>query len=194
MGSGVTNVLLCGTGGQGILLASEILGSAAMLSGLDVKKSEVHGMAQRGGSVVSHVRFGSRVHSPLVEEGTADLVLAMEKLEALRWAHFLAREGKALVCDLEIMPLTVNTGAAEYPDVYAALDSMGVDWKPVRALEEASALGDLRVVNTVMMGAASFFLPLEEDRWLQALKNRLPARALEVNLRAFARGRELAGA
>lgn len=188
----VTNVLLCGTGGQGILLASEILSGAAMLSGMDVKKSEVHGMAQRGGSVVSHVRFGPRVHSPLVEEGTADLVLALEKLEALRWAHFLGPDGRVLVCDLEIMPLTVNAGAAEYPDVYPALDAMGVRWMSLKAMEEASAMGDLRVVNTLMVGAASAFLPLCEECWVQALKNRLPAKAFDINLKAFRRGKELA--
>jgi indolepyruvate ferredoxin oxidoreductase beta subunit len=192
MAGEVTNVLLCGTGGQGILLASEILSGAAMLSGLDVRKSEVHGMAQRGGSVTSHVRFGEKVHSPLVEEGTAHLVLALEKLEALRWAHFLRKDGQALVCDLEIIPLTVNAGAGEYPDVFPALDAMGIRWKSVKAMEEASALGDLRVVNTLMVGAASVFLPLCEDCWIQALKNRLPSRAIDVNLKAFARGKELA--
>jgi indolepyruvate ferredoxin oxidoreductase, beta subunit len=188
----VTNVLLCGTGGQGILLASEILSGAAMLSGLDVKKSEVHGMSQRGGSVVSHVRFGPRVHSPVVEEGTAHLVLALEKLEALRWAHFLRRDGQVLVCDLEIMPLTVNAGLAEYPDVYPALDAMGIRWKSLKAMDEAAAMGDLRVVNTLLMGAASSFLPLCEDCWVKALTNRLPSKALEINLKAFRRGRELA--
>jgi indolepyruvate ferredoxin oxidoreductase beta subunit len=163
-----------------------------MLSGQDVKKSEVHGMAQRGGSVVSSVRFGPKVASPLIEEGTAHLVLALEKLEALRWAHFLSKDGQILVCDLEIMPLPVNSGTAEYPDVYPALDAMGVRWKSIKAVEEASALGDLRVVNTIMTGAASAFLPLCGDCWVQALKNRLPAKALDINLRAFERGRELA--
>lgn len=104
MQSETTSILICGTGGQGILLASEIISTAAMLSGMDVRKSEIHGMAQRGGSVVSQVRFGKTVHSPMIEDGAADLLVSMEKLEALRWSHFLSPAGRALVCDLEIAP------------------------------------------------------------------------------------------
>jgi indolepyruvate ferredoxin oxidoreductase beta subunit len=106
------NILICGTGGQGILLASEIISAAAMHSGLDVRKSEVHGMAQRGGSVVSQVRFGKTVFSPIIEEGTADLLISMEKLEALRWSHFLSPEGHALICNLEIEPSSVGAPAS----------------------------------------------------------------------------------
>lgn len=190
----MTNVLLCGTGGQGILLASEILGGAALIAGRDVKKSEVHGMAQRGGSVVSHVRYGTRVHSPLVEEGTAHLLVSMEKLEALRWSHFLAPGGKALVCDLEIVPLTVSTGQAEYPDVWSGLEARGVDFLRVGAVEEASRIGDRRVLNTVMAGAASVFLDIPHEAWLEAIRRRLPEKAHAANLEAFARGREIAGA
>jgi indolepyruvate ferredoxin oxidoreductase, beta subunit len=190
---GVTNVLICGTGGQGILLASEIISGAALLAGRDVKKSEVHGMAQRGGSVSSHVRFGEKVWSPLIEEGTAHVLLALEKLESLRWTPYLSRTGHALICDLEIMPLTVNTGQASYPDVRAELDRLGVDYRMIAAFDEASALGDLRVVNSIMVGAASLHLDLPADVWRRAMEERLPARALEVNLAAFERGRVLAG-
>ena len=108
----VTNVIICGTGGQGILLASEVLCAAARHAGNDVKKSEVHGMAQRGGSVSSHVRFGEEIFSPLVEKGCADLILAMEKMEALRWTPYLGPRGRIVACDLKITPMTVNTGSA----------------------------------------------------------------------------------
>jgi len=158
-----------------------------------VKKSEVHGMAQRGGSVTSHVRFGGKVWSPLIEEGCADLLLAMEKLEALRWSHFLKKTGKALICDLEILPMTVSTGQAQYPDVEKGLRERGVDFVMIPATQEAFALGDSRVINTILTGAASAYLTLGTDVWMEALRRRVPPKALEVNVRAFERGRQLAG-
>jgi indolepyruvate ferredoxin oxidoreductase beta subunit len=186
------NVILCGTGGQGILLASEVLSAAAMNAGMDVKKSEVHGMAQRGGSVSSHVRFGTKVYSPLVEKGTADLVLAMEKMEGLRWAPYLSPEGRLLVSNLEINPMTVNTGQAEYPDVLAQMEKLGIPFNMIPALEIAEELGNLRVVNVVLIGAASSMLDgIAEEFWRQALEDLVPAKALEVNIQAFARGRML---
>lgn len=189
-----TSVLICGTGGQGILLASEIVSAAAMLSGMDVRKSEVHGMAQRGGSVVSQVRFGKSVYSPIIEEGTAGLMIALEKLEALRWSHFLSESGTALVCDLVIEPSSVSTGQAAYPDVEAGLSARGVKYLSIDAFGEAGRLGDLRVVNTLMVGAASVHLDLPDACWADAMRGLLPEKALEVNTRAFRRGRELAGA
>jgi len=189
-----TNVLICGTGGQGILLASEIVSAAAMLSGMDVRKSEVHGMAQRGGSVVSQVRFGKSVYSPIIEEGTADLMIALEKLEALRWSHFLSDSGTALICDLVIEPSSVSTGQASYPDVEAGLSDRGVRSLSIDALGEAGRMGDLRVVNTLMVGAASVCLGLPEACWADAMRELLPEKALEINTRAFLRGRTLAGA
>ncbi len=186
------NILICGTGGQGILLASEIISAAAMHSGLDVRKSEVHGMAQRGGSVVSQVRFGKTVFSPIIEEGTADLLISMEKLEALRWSHFLSPLGHALICNLEIEPSSVSTGQAAYPDVTAGLDALGIGYLMIDAFSEAEALGDLRVVNTIMVGAASKRLGLPEESWLEALRDLIPEKARDVNARAFERGRTLA--
>lgn len=187
----VTNVIICGTGGQGILLASEILCSAAMFAGNDVKKSEVHGMAQRGGSVSSHVRFGEKVYSPLVEKGTADLILSMEKMEGLRWAPFLAPKGILLSCDLEIMPMTVNTGDAEYPDVIELMKEQSISCRWIPAFEIAEELGNLRVVNVVLIGAVSPYLPIEEEYWNKAIEKRVPPKALDVNLKAFRKGRDL---
>ncbi|NLP05389.1 indolepyruvate oxidoreductase subunit beta [Candidatus Fermentibacteria bacterium] len=185
------NILLCGTGGQGILFASEVICGAALLAGFDVKKSEVHGMAQRGGSVSSHVRYGRKVWSPMIEAGRAHLVLALEKLEALRWAHFLRGDGMLLACDLEIMPLSVNTGQAEYPDVSAGLEAMGVPFRFLGAVEEAAGLGDPRVANTVMVGAAARWLGLPPGTLEESLRMRLPAKALAVNEAALQRGMQL---
>ena len=191
MAERVTNVLICGTGGQGILTASEVLSSAAQADGHDVKKSEVHGMAQRGGSVTSHVRFGEKVYSPLIEEGSADIVLAMEKLEAARWLHFLGPKGKLLVCDLEINPLTVNIGQAEYPDVDSLLEESGTPCTLIPAFDVAEKLGNMKVVNTVMLGALSGLLEISGKAWSDALEQRMPAKALEVNRKAFEEGSSL---
>ncbi len=187
----VTNVIICGTGGQGILLASEVLCAAARLAGNDVKKSEVHGMSQRGGSVSSHVRFGEKIYSPLVEKGCADLILAMEKMEGLRWSPYLAPQGKLVSCDLEINPMTVNTGFAEYPDVDDIMKSENLPVSIVPAFTIAEELGNMRVVNVVLIGAVSPYLPIDEEHWRKALEERVPPKALEVNLEAFKRGREL---
>lgn len=185
------NVIICGTGGQGILLASEVLCSAAMLQGYDVKKSEVHGMAQRGGSVSSHVRFGRKVHSPLVEKGAADMILAMEKMEGLRWAPYLAPKGRMVACDLRINPMTVQTGQSEYPDVEALIAEQGIPCRTIPALEAAEELGNLKVVNIVLLGAIAPHLPIDGENWTRAIEERVPAKALEVNLKAFAKGGSL---
>ncbi len=190
--SKVKNVIICGTGGQGILMASEVLCSAAWLSGFDVKKSEVHGMAQRGGSVSSHVRFGDRVNSVLVEKGAADLVLSLEKMEGLRWATYLSPEGKMITCDLVIEPMTVNTGSAVYPDVEKIIDDMGIPNLMIPVIDIAKELGNIRVVNIILLGAASRHLPeIPEDNWFKAIEERVPPKALEVNLEAFRRGKAL---
>ncbi|MBN1434988.1 indolepyruvate oxidoreductase subunit beta [Candidatus Fermentibacterales bacterium] len=186
----VTNVLICGTGGQGILLASEVLSGAARASGMDIKKSEVHGMAQRGGSVTSHVRFGSRVFSPLIEEGTADVVLGMEQMEGLRWLHYMRVDGTLLIPDIRINPVTVNIGAARYPDVEAGLASRNAPYRVIPALAIARELGNTRVVNLVMLGAASTLMPMiGEQSWMTAIERRVPAKALGVNMEAFERGK-----
>ncbi|MBN2586545.1 MAG: indolepyruvate oxidoreductase subunit beta [Candidatus Fermentibacteraceae bacterium] len=189
----VTNVIICGTGGQGILLASEILCSAARSAGNDVKKSEVHGMAQRGGSVSSHVRFGDKIYSPLVEKGCADLILAMEKMEGLRWASYLAPSGRLVACDLRINPMTVNTGLAEYPDIDAIMIEKKLPVSLVPAVEIAGELGNMKVVNVVLIGAVSTHLPIGLEHWHNAVRERVPSKFLEINLEAFRRGRELFG-
>ncbi len=190
--SKVKNVIICGTGGQGILMASEVLCSAAWRSGFDVKKSEVHGMAQRGGSVSSHVRFGDKVNSVLVEKGAADVVLALEKMEGLRWANYLSPEGKLITCDLVIEPMTVNTGSAVYPDVEKIINDMEIPNLMIPVMEIAKELGNLRVINIILLGAASkHLLEIPEKNWFEAIEERVPPRALEVNLEAFRRGKAL---
>jgi len=190
--SKVKNIIICGTGGQGILMASEVLCSAAWRSGFDVKKSEVHGMAQRGGSVSSHVRFGEKVNSVLVEKGAADLVLALEKMEGLRWASYLSSTGKLITCDLVIEPMTVNTGSAVYPDVEKIIDDIKIPNLMIPVIDIAKELGNIRVVNIILLGAASKHLPeIPEENWFKAIEERVPPKALEVNLEAFNRGKVL---
>ena len=186
------NVFLAGVGGQGTLLASEVLGEAFLIGGFDVKKSEVHGMAQRGGAVTTHLRFGPRVFSPLIEQGTADLLVAFEKMEALRFAHFLRPGGAAVVNAQEIMPPSVATGRERYPErIEERLAEVTPNLYLVDALAAALALREVRAVNMVMVGAASCLLPLRETCYLEALRARLPERIVEVNAKAFRAGRAL---
>jgi indolepyruvate ferredoxin oxidoreductase, beta subunit len=186
------NVFLAGVGGQGILLASEVLCEAFLLSGYDVKKSEVHGMAQRGGAVTTHLRFGKKVYSPLIEPGTADLLVAFEKMEALRFAHYLSAGGAALVNAQEILPPSVSTGKEHYPSrIEERLREFTPNLFVVDALAAALSLHEVRAVNIVMVGAASHFLPLAEEVYVEALRATLPAKIVEVNVRAFRSGRGL---
>jgi len=187
----IVNVIICGTGGQGILLTSEVLCAAAKYSGYDVKKSEVHGMSQRGGSVSSHVRFGEKIYSPLVEKGDADLILALEKMEGLRWTPFLSPEGKLIACDLKITPMTVNTGHAVYPDIDKMLEENEIPYQLVKAYEKAIELGNVRVMNVVLIGAIASSLPIKQGVWIKAITERVPPKALEVNLKAFEEGKKL---
>jgi len=190
--SGCGNVFLAGVGGQGILLASEVLGEAFLSSGYDVKKSEVHGMAQRGGAVTTHLRFGPKVYSPLIEPGAADLLIAFEKLEALRFLHYLKPDGVAVVNAQEIPPAPVSSGRERYPDgIEGRLREVTSQVHVVDTLGAALALHEVRTVNMVMTGAASHFLPLTEEAYVEALKVRLPARFVDVNVRAFRAGRAL---
>ncbi len=186
------NVFLAGVGGQGILLASEVLCEAFLASGYDVKKSEVHGMAQRGGAVTTHLRYGRKVFSPLIEPGTADLLVAFEKMEALRFVHYLAPAGIVVANAQEIMPPSVATGQVAYPaDVEARLRKATPNVFVVDALASALALREVRAVNIVMVGAASRFLPLSEEACLEALRARLPEKIVAVNAAAFRAGRGL---
>lgn len=188
--NGIRNVSLVGVGGQGILLASEILCRVALLAGRDVKKSEVHGMAQRGGSVVSQVRVGERVHSPLVAVGATDFLVAFEKLEALRFAHFMKPDGLAIVNEQEIRPVTVSTGQAVWPaDLDARLRSTFPRLDRVPALAIATGLGNVRVVNVVMIGALSRHLDFDAALFPRAIEDLVPEKVRALNLRAFEAGR-----
>lgn len=190
------NVLVVGVGGQGVLLASNVLAAACLARGYDVKKSEVKGMAQRGGAVVSFVRYGERVHSPLVERGRADLVLSLEWAEALRWAAYL-RPGGVLAVDLvRILPpaaqLDHRTWQASYPAVEVErLRQVGWDVRPYEASRRAAELGDVRMANVVLLGAVSRELEFTVEEWEEALREVLPQKLVEANLRAFHAGREL---
>ena len=186
------DVFLAGVGGQGTLLASEVLCDAFLLSGFDVKKSEVHGMAQRGGSVTTHLRFGPKVFSPLIVPGKADLLIAFEKMEALRFAHYLRPGGAMVVNAQEIYPPSVATGQERYPqDVAERLRAVTDRLYMVDALAAALSLREVRAVNMVMVGAASHFLPLPEEAYEKALKGSLPERIVAVNVDAIRAGRSL---
>jgi indolepyruvate ferredoxin oxidoreductase beta subunit len=190
------NLFLAGVGGQGTLLASEVLGAALLRCGYDVKKSEVHGMAQRGGAVTTHLRYAlDGVRSPLIDPGTADLLLAFEKMEALRWLHYLAPGGTAVVNTQEIWPSSVATGKEHYPDrIEERLRASAGRLFLVEALPVALRLGEVRAVNLVMAGAVSPFLPVAADAFEGAIRERLPAKVADVNVAAFRAGRELVSA
>ena len=178
------DILIVGVGGQGTLLASRVLGKYALERGYDVKLSEVHGMAQRGGSVMTYVRLGEKIASPIIDEGGADLILAFEKLEALRYAHYLKPGGEVLYSTQEIMPMPVVTGAAEYPQgIEAQLKGTGID-----ALQLALEAGNSKSANSVMLGALCKKLGLDRDRFEEALLSSIPQKTIEMNRKAFALG------
>jgi indolepyruvate ferredoxin oxidoreductase beta subunit len=188
-----TNIVICGVGGQGIILASDVLCHVAFLSGYDVKKSEVHGMAQRGGSVITHVRFGKEVHSPLIEQGTCHYMLAFEKLEALRYTDYLCNGGHIIVDNREIPPMSVLVGDAKYPaDIEKKLRKFGTVHL-IDATSIAIDLGNVRVVNIILLGVLSNFLDLEEKYWQDAIKQNVKERFVELNINAYNRGRDLTG-
>ncbi|HOG15982.1 MAG TPA: indolepyruvate oxidoreductase subunit beta [Syntrophales bacterium] len=185
------SILLAGVGGQGILRASDILANVFMEAGLDVKKSEVHGMAQRGGCVTSHVRYGRKVFSPLALKSDVDILLAFEKLEALRYLDYLKADGSVIINDQEILPPSVNLGDLAYPaDVVAAVKSAFPSTKVVRAEALARNAGNIRTVNTVLLGVLSSFLTgIDISIWEKVLKDSFPAKLTKVNLDAFHLGR-----
>lgn len=183
------DILLVGVGGQGTILASRILAHVGQAAGYDIKVSEIHGMAQRGGSVVTQVRMGEKVYSPLIEEGRADVILAFEKLEALRWLSYLKAGGSLLVNDQAIYPVPVLAGLAEYPeDISGYLKAKIKDTVVLDALGTARECGNARAANVVLVGLLARRLPFAEEKWQEALAARVPARFLEVNRKAFAAG------
>jgi indolepyruvate ferredoxin oxidoreductase beta subunit len=187
------NLLFAGVGGQGSLLVAELTSIAATLAGYDVKQTEVHGVSQRGGSVETHVRFGAKIFSPIVTPGEADAVVALEKLEALRFAHFVDPEsGVILVNDFEVIPGSVSGASDAYPhESIAYLREKGLTVYTLPASDIARDLGDGRMANVVMIGALSTRLSIPDALWHKALTVRLPARYLESNLTAFASGKRL---
>jgi indolepyruvate ferredoxin oxidoreductase beta subunit len=187
----VTNVLIAGVGGQGAILASELLAMAAMAAGYDVKQGEFHGVAQRGGSVFSHVRFGERVYSPMAPRGSVDYMLALEQLEALRYAHFVKPAGTVLVNDHRVEPIRV-ADERPYPDHgIDFLRQQGFNVVVLEATKTALELGNHQAANVVLLGALSALLGIPAEVWPQVLQNRIPERALELNQRAFNAGRNV---
>lgn len=186
------NVLIVGVGGQGTLLASRLLGNVAMRRGFDVKMSEVHGMSQRGGSVVTYVRYGDALHSPLVEQGQADYILAFELLEAMRYVHYLKEGGRIIVNAQKILPMPVISGAAQYPqDLLNKLKGACKDALILDALSLARDSGSERAVNTVLMGVLAKFLDFTQEEWDASLKETLAPKILDVNMKAFHTGLNL---
>ena len=179
------NIMIVGVGGQGTLLTSRILGGLAIGMGHDVKLSEVHGMAQRGGSVVTFVRYGDKVAEPIVEEGLADIVIAFERLEAYRYAHYLKKDGALIVNVWRIDPMPVVIGAAEYPD--NILEELGKEYRlySVNATEESRKLGNSRVFNMIVLGVAARHMDFTKEQWYDVIEKTVPPKTVDINKQAF---------
>lgn len=186
------NILFSGVGGQGILLASEITAYALLSAGYDAKKSEVHGMAQRGGSVTAQLRYGDKVYSPLIEPGKADILISFEMMEAARYLPYLHKESKVIVNTQQIKPPSVAMGQVAYPeDVLDSISSLGIQMVTVDAFDIARDAGEVKAANVVMVGAMSTFLPMGVEVYEGIINTRVPERFREVNLKAFAAGRKI---
>ncbi len=185
------NIMIVGVGGQGTLLTSRILGGITLDAGYDVKLSEVHGMAQRGGSVVTYVRYGESVTEPIVEEGQADVLIAFERLEALRYAHFLKKDGVLIVNDQRIDPMPVVIGNAVYPE--NILEDLAKKYKVLKidAMSEAKKLGNVKAFNTIVLGMAAKHMDFSKDAWLSVIERTVPAKTVELNKKAFLVGYEM---
>lgn len=187
--SDTKSILLVGVGGQGTILASKILSEGLVRKGYDVKMSEIHGMSQRGGSVMTHVRYGSRVASPVVPKGEADILVAFEKVEAVRWLDYLRNGGTLVVNDHEIYSLPVLTGAAKYPDkIIEKLKAAVPNIKVFNAVEIADKLGNIKAQNTVLLGALVKAMGLEDIDWTAVLEELTPPKLLQLNINAFESG------
>jgi len=183
------NVMIVGVGGQGSLLASKLLGQLLLKKGYDIKVSEVHGMSQRGGSVVTYVRFGDKVYSPVIDKGQADFIVSFELLEAARWTEYLKPGGKLIANTQQINPMPVIIGAAEYPeDLERKMLDAGIDLDAMDALTLAEQAGTAKAVNLVLMGRLSRYFDIPTEEWMQTIEACVPAKFLEVNKKAFALG------
>ena len=181
----VKNIMIVGVGGQGTLLTSRVLRGLAIAGGYDVKLSEVHGMAQRGGSVVTFVRYGEKVAEPIVEEGQADVIIAFERLEAMRYAHFLKKDGALVINDWRIDPMPVVIGAAKYPE--GILEELKKDHKvyAVNATEESKKLGNPKVFNMIVLGVAAQHMDFSKEDWYKVIESTVPPKTIEINKAAF---------
>lgn len=183
------NIMLVGVGGQGTLLASRVLGSVALKESFDVKVSEVHGMSQRGGSVVTYVKFGKKVYSPLIEKSEADVILAFEQLEALRWSEFLKDGGRMIINTQKIDPMPVIIGKAKYPqDIVKKITGHYPNTIAIDALKIAKDCGSIRAVNIVLIGVLAKSSDIKKEVWIEAIKEVVPGKLLDVNLKAFEAG------
>lgn len=186
------SIMIVGVGGQGSLLASRLIGNVLLQQGYDVKVSEVHGMSQRGGSVVTYVKCGDEVNSPVVTKGEADIIISFEQLEAARWLPYLKKGGHLITSTQKIDPMPVITGAAVYPeDIIEKIKAQGVDVIAVDALTLAEQAGNAKASNVVLMGVVSTKMPFDVKVWEQAVEQCVPAKFLELNKKAFALGREI---
>ena len=190
MANTTKNIMIVGVGGQGTLLTSRILGGITVAAGYDVKLSEVHGMAQRGGSVVTFVRYGEKVAEPIVEEGQADLLIAFEMLEAKRYAHFLKKDGVLVVNEQRIDPITVVTGAATYPEGIVEELEKEYSVLKINAMDEALKLGNSKVFNIIVLGMAAKHMDFSKEDWLKVIEKTVPPKTVEMNKKAFLLGFE----
>lgn len=189
MNTKTTNLMIVGVGGQGSLLASKLLGKLLVDEGYDVKVSEVHGMSQRGGSVVTYVRFGEKVTSPIIDEGEADFIVSFEKIEGARYANYLKKDGKVIVNTQEIDPMPVIIGAATYPtDILESLKAKGAFVDAFDALSLAKEAGSSKAVNIALMGRLAKYLPIPYEKWITAIKNTVAPKFVEINEKAFSLG------
>lgn len=185
------NIMIVGVGGQGSLLASKLLGHLLLTEGYDVKVSEVHGMSQRGGSVVTYVRFGDKVYSPIIDKGEADFIVSFEKLEAARYIEFLKAGGRIVTNTQEIDPMPVITGAAQYPEnLIEKMEELGILVDAMDCLSLANEAGSSKAVNIVLMGRLSKYFDIPVEKWEKAIEACVPPKFLELNKKAFAFGRE----
>ena len=184
------NVMIVGIGGQGSLLASKLLGRLLLTKGYDIKVSEVHGMSQRGGSVVTYVRFGDKVYSPIIDKGEADFIISFELLEAARYTEYLKRDGRIITNTQQVNPMPVITGAAIYPEALdTKMAAAGINLDAFDALALAEEAGNAKAVNLVLLGRLSKYFDFTDEEWMRAIEESVPAKFLELNKKAFALGR-----
>ncbi len=188
------SVMIVGVGGQGTLLTSRVLGNAALRAGYDVKMSEVHGMAQRGGSVITYVRIGKKVDSPIIEKGEADILLCFEKLEALRWIEYAKKDGTIIINNQRIDPMPVIIGNTQYPDgIIDKIKAVSTNVCSINALETARELGNIKALNIVMLGLMAKNTDIPRDIWHEAIRTTVKEKFIDLNLKAFEAGYEMAG-